>query len=31
MNLDKIGDRVIDRMILEAEKSRDRVLIQREL
>jgi hypothetical protein len=31
MNLEKMGDRVIDRMILEAEKSRDRVLIQRAL
>jgi hypothetical protein len=31
MNLEKIGDRVIDRMILEAEKSRDRGLIQRAL
>ena len=31
MNLEKMGDRVIDRMILEAEKSRDRVLIQKAL
>jgi hypothetical protein len=31
MNLEKMGDRVIDRMILEAEKSGDRVLIQRAL
>lgn len=31
MNLEKMGDRVIDRMILEAEKSQDRVLIKRAL
>jgi hypothetical protein len=31
MNLETIGDRVIDRMILEAEKSMDRLLIQKAL